>query len=65
MEPTTSDEMRQPEVTQFWDPIKNDKKSELLNPKNGVKASVSNESGQFRASEGKEIKGVHMDGGLR
>jgi hypothetical protein len=35
------------------------------NPKNGVKASVSNESGQFRASEGKEIKGVHRGGGLR
>jgi hypothetical protein len=32
------------------------------NPKNGVKASVCNESGQFRP---KEIKGVYRGGGLR
>jgi hypothetical protein len=35
------------------------------NPIFGVKASVSNESGQFRASEGKEIKGAYRGGGLR
>ena len=35
------------------------------NPKNGVMASVSNESGRFRSSEGKEVKGVYRGGGLR